>query len=358
MTTAELLLGKTSATEIAAAMPVDAVDPAREAELVVADLGASTESLIAACVRVRDAIERYRGNRELEDAFLGVLVAGRVLPQAEALLGFSGSPKLSKLRAIGDHATVFLRPDVLPLLTNADGYSVVYAMVLVYEALDGDEEAKVAELVRILSECPGTPTRESLAQAKKDVERRARAGTKPGSPAGSTGGAPTLGPADADIDAGGQLADLLLLTPTAADWRLLAETYPAADVLERCLPLHELVAPRAALIIFAQVHDLATIQNVLMPLAGFNGRLRVLLARPPARPDVTAADIIVTADRGGMQLTAIEDLWAGAPIDLHAIAARLAPEAVEKIHAFAPAPAAGWRCLVADATWTVVPSLR
>ena len=44
MTTVELLLGKTiRATAIAAAMSLDVVDPAREAELVVADLGGSAQ---------------------------------------------------------------------------------------------------------------------------------------------------------------------------------------------------------------------------------------------------------------------------------------------------------------------------
>jgi hypothetical protein len=365
MTTAELLLGKTSATAIAAAMPLDVVDPAREAELVVADLGASTEALIGACVRVRDAVERFRGDREREDAFLGGLVGGRVLPQAEAMLGFSGSPKLCKFRSIGDHATILLRPKLLSLLTNADGYSVIYGVVLVFEAIPGDEEAKVAELVRILSACPGTPSREFLAEAKKDVERRARAATKPAAPSTSTGDSPAPVLADTNINADpkvGPLADLLLLlvTPGPDDWRLLRETYPDERTLSRSLPLHELVGPRAAVIIFGQVRDLATIQTILLPLCGFAGRFpQLLLARRPSGPDVTGAGVIVTAVRGGMRLAAIEDLdlWNGDSIDPIATAARLAPEAVERVHAFAPAKAAGWRCLIGDATWTERPSL-
>ena len=247
--------------------------------------------------------------------FLAVLVAGRVLPQAEALLGFSGSPKISKFRAIGAHATILLRPDVLPLLANADGYSVVYAVVVVYAALPGDEEAKVAELVRILAACPGTPTREFLAEAKKAVERRARAAAKPGVAQRPDRRCSRHGADRGRSRNGGPAAQTCCwLRPAADDFRLLAEDYPGADALERCLPLHELVAEKAAVIVFGQLHHLATIQNVLLPLAGFNGRVRVLLARRPAGPDVTEADIIVLAERGGMRLAAIEDLWDG-PID-------------------------------------------
>lgn len=80
--------------------------------------GTRLEFLIGACVLVRDAIDAYRGHREREDAFLAILVEGRVLPRAEAQLGFA-SPKLSKLRAVGDHADILRHPDVFPLLARA-----------------------------------------------------------------------------------------------------------------------------------------------------------------------------------------------------------------------------------------------
>jgi hypothetical protein len=349
---ATLLLGKS-----------DIDDPVRMAAAVVDGLRTSVASVIGAGVLVLEAIGRYRGNREWEDAFLGDLVAGDVLPKAEALLGFS-SPKLCKLASIGKHAGLLLRPDVFPLLPV--GYSVVYGATVLFKALDGDEEARAIELARILGGCDGPLSREFLAEATKELRRKSQVTPPPvavdpaRTPAGESVDADAaatkpndLG-GDADLNDIGEepaLAGLLLLTPSSDDFRLLGETYTTADVLELALPLHVSVAPKAAVVIFGQVRDLATIQNVLLPLCGFSGRPRVLLLRRPSSPDVTTAHVVVLADRGGMRLEAIADLWDAGLVDPIAIATRLAPETIDRLHAFASTKTAGWQCRVGDETW-------
>jgi hypothetical protein len=369
----EFLLGKTEVDGDQAFSdwkPRD-MDPVQEAKQVIADLGAGTRSEIDAYVRIRDAVEAFTGHRQSEDRFFAALVEGHVLPKAEADLGFS-SPKLSKLCTIGDCGDMLLRPDVLPFLRP--GYSVLYATVLLYEDIPGDgEEAKARELVRILSECEGPLTRDYLTDARRGVIRRARTMAK--TPAGvdhgdvadpspiekalATPAVPLVQEELADLTSiitAGNKADLLLVTPSAATWRLLSESYPDPRALERALPLHEAVAPKAAVVILAQVHNLAVAQNVLMSLCGFSGQARVLMLRRPGSPDVTQALIMVAAARDGMTLAPIVN-WLEEPFDLPTIARTLVPEATNKLHAFAPAIIPDWCCLVDDATWAERPSL-
>jgi hypothetical protein len=164
-----------------------------------------------------------------------------------------------------------------------------------------------------------------------------------------------------DLIAAGERFDLLLVTPGKDDLAHLRADYSDDSTLARCLPLFQLIEDSAAAIVTARTSDLPVIANVLLPLCGFRRLSRVLLTQRPTSPDVTDAEIIITAQRGDMRLRPSEDggwLDHVGSIDPLAIAARLFPATSRRLHVFASAKADGWRCLVGDDSWAEQPSLR
>jgi len=356
-----LLLGKSQLGSAAPAAKGHAnLDPAAEASLVAADWHRSAESLILACTRIKDAFLTFGNEQALLKAFITGLVDGHVLSRSEAKLG-RAAPKLSKLIKIGEHADLLRRTEISPLLVPS--YTTIYQVTVLFEKLPkGDEEQSIKELERILAKCPGDISREFLLEQTRRLKVKPKRSAAKGVTAARVSGEPPAAQKPRDLIEAGERFDLLLLTPSKQDLRLLRADYTEASTLQRCLPpLSKLIDPGAAIIIAARVSDLPVIVNILLPLCGSSRPSHILLARQPASPDVTDAEVFVTTESTELGLSLPEDggwLDHAGPIDAPAVAARLCPAASRKLHVFAAAQADGWRCLVGDDSGIEKPSIR
>lgn len=351
-----VLHGKTSSGDAAPATTGHAdLNPAAEASLVAADWHRSAESLILACVRIKDDLTAFGQDQTLLEAFLAGLVDGSVLSRSEAKLG-RRAPKLFKLVKIGEHADLLRRKEISDFLPPS--YSTMYQLVVLFEQLQKGEQG-IKELARILAAGQGEISREYLSEQTHRLKQK-RSGAK------GVSTAPVRSEPIVEVKPGelteGERFDLLLLTPSKQDLRLLRADYTEASTLQRCLPpLSKLIDPGAAIIIAARVSDLPVIVNILLPLCGSSRPSHILLARQPASPDVTDAEVFVTTESTELGLSLPEDggwLDHAGPIDAPAVAARLCPAASRKLHVFAAAQADGWRCLVGDDSGIEKPSIR
>jgi hypothetical protein len=338
---------------------LEAADPTTEANRIVEQLNAGVTAVIAACERTKNALDRFEPDQRALEEFTGALMRARVITPVDALLG-ARSPKLSKFRKIGEHAHRLRDNRILPLLQP--GYSVLYEVVTLYEALAGSETEKTDRLVRILQGCEGGLSRDYLIAEKKRVKR-----TLPARAPGDAQAAPGLedsqaSPTVSHLAEAGKRADLLLMTPGREDVRRLAQHYADEATLPRCLSLHQFVAESAIAVVITRVRDLPVIAGRLLPHCGFPRLSRVLLMRRPDEPDIADAEVIVTAERGRRP---DEDLalpqggtWpAEMSGDPTAIADRLVPNAVNKLHVFASTMLDGWQSLVGPDSWAEKPSL-
>jgi hypothetical protein len=354
----ELLLGKSEPASPAAitALVSPSSDPIYQGTQVVAGFKEGVRSLVEACRRIRDARESFRGSREKEDAFIAVLVEGRLLSTAEGQLGFS-SPKLSKLCKIGDSADLLERPEIIKLLTLESGYSVLYELVLLYEAaISGAGNSKFPDFLREVEACEGPLTREYLDKRKR-AHQAIKTDVIPSDIWDEVTRDQSADPASAEFHLPSQV---LMLTPRDEDWRWLRQDYPddaPLATLARTLPLHENVGPDAALVVFAELRQLFTVERVLLALCGFDKVFQVHLLRRPDSPDVTRAQVIVVAKRGRMTLRSLDEFQDDGPLDTPAIAARLVPDAIRRCHAFASKATSGWHSIIGDDTWAEKPSL-
>jgi hypothetical protein len=314
-------------------------NPIALGDLVVSGLRSSVRAVIGACVLVSETVRRFEGNDDSFNAFLDVLVDGNVIPRKQARLGRKSS-KLSKLRKIGDYAELLRRDEVIEHLEP--GYTVNYHVTLLYEALPGDEKARVKRLVQILK-VEGGLSREFLIHQTKLAEhaRRVQADPEPG-----------LWSADA-VSASDRDFDLILLTPNRRDVQRLSEDY--AGEFPRCLRVHERVAGKAAAMVIASLADFPTIANRLLPSCGFENISHVFLVREPVDADVTGAQVIVIVERGrrhGDHIPDFQWLPEGESLDAGSLASRLVPSAKNKLHLFASAQSDGWCSILGEANWS------
>lgn len=331
-------------------------EAANEAAYVVHGIHDSVKSFIAACARTNTAIERFQHDDSAIKKFMSVLVAGRVLSEQEGRAEL-GSSKLSKLRQIGKHSDMLLRPEVLRLLQS--GYSLIYQVTVLFEKLEGDEDAKVAEILRMFVEYE-VLNREDLIKATKLVKR-----ARLDAPAENN----DLAPMETEFTTytvpnlieSGQRFDLLFLTPSARDMRLLAEDYPDETILSHCLRLHEVVADNAVALVTARIRDLPIVANRLLPHCGFGRLSNVLLPCEPIQSDLVDAEVFIAAKRGkAVPIFVPERGWLKEYVsqDAVSIADQLTPSSVHKLHVFASAASAGWMSVVGDDCWIEKPSVR
>jgi hypothetical protein len=350
-----LLRGK-SASRLAdsiAGDPKDA-DPIQEGRQAASEWHGSVKSLIGACVRIRRVLLTWRDDKAHIEAFLRALVAGHVLSRAETRLGLA-APKLCKLVKIGQGADLLQRSQIAPFLMPS--YTTLYQLIVLSETLpDSEEEHKTAALTRILANCPGEISREYLIEETRRLKR-----TRGTAEAVSELRLPERAETDKkprDLLEAGEQFELMLLTPSKSDLRLLRADY-SDGTLERCLPLFKLIRESAGAVIATQIADLSLIENVLLPSCGFSRLSHVLLVRRPTSLDVTDAEVVITAERGEMQLSPSEAWLNDAErIDAPTMAARLYPLTSRRLHVFAAAHTDGWHCLVGNDSWVEEPSIR
>jgi len=316
-------------------------DAAAEGALVVSGFRSGVRSVIDACVRTNETVQRFSDDPDSIDAFLAVLVDGNIISRNEARLG-KASLKLVKLCTIGAHCGLLSREEVFQYL--APGYSVIYQAVVLYNTLRGSEDDRFKQLVRILRE-ERPVSREALIARTADA-KEANKVLESAPPAGCH----RVEPID-DIQ---HAHELVLLTPNCQrEFRRLNE-----DCVDRpyfCQLAHDLVAKEATAVVVARLANLPLIENKLLPMCGFEGVSRVLLIRDPLDADVTHAEIAVLAERGPREDARTEDFeWLphDESVDAALLASRLAPNATRKLHLFASEKRNGWTSVIGEANWS------
>ena len=310
-------------------------DAAYQGARVLIDLGAGTRAVIDAGVRTAKTVKQYQDDPEAIDVFMAKLAEGKFISENERRLGRS-SPKLSKLCTIGDHACFLRREEIHEhfLETGSTGYSVIYQLVVYYNTLQGDEEARFDQVVASLR-----AQRPSSRKAFSDLTQQAKK-------------ANTLS-TDSELGATlekGQRFDLILATlDHRRDRRRLSDDY--VEVLPYCQRIHEQASERSVAIVVGRLTDLPAIENKL--LAGFVVS-QILLLQQPLGADVTEAQVAVVALRGRDNEPIAEFSWLpqGEPMDAISLAEQLVPNTKNKLHLFATGPSEGWISVIGEANWS------
>jgi hypothetical protein len=322
-------------------------DAAAEAALVVRGFRSGVRAVIDSCVRTNEAIRRFREDPASIDAFLAVLVDGNVISRNEGRLG-KASPKLVKLCAIGAHCGLLNREEIFQYLEP--GYTIIYQVVVLYNTLRGDEDARFDQLVRILRQ-ERHVSREALIALTQATKRENRPASIELASSSANGSSDSVKP-NVEI---GRNHKLVLLTPDRRrDLRRLNEDY--VDRPRYSQLVHDLVAEEATAVVVARLADLPVIENKLLPLLGFPGPCRVLLVREPIGWDVTDAEVIVIAQRGAATSTT-DFRWLSSieSFDVVSTAELLVPDAKQKLHLFAQersVGSGGWYSVIGMANWS------
>ncbi len=312
-------------------------DAATEAALVVGGFRSGVRAIIDACVRTNETICRYREDPDSIDAFMAVLVKGNIISSTEARLG-RASPKLTKLCRIGDYCELLTREEVFQYLEP--GYTILYQVIVLYNALQGDEDDRFKNLVQILRE-ERTPSREALSNRTAAAKRAKRSSDSLPAPSDTASFEGNIG----------RTFGLVLLTPGQRDFPTINEDY--LDPPRFSQLAYDLLAEDATAVVVARLADLPIIENKLLPMIGFSCPSQVFLIREPGGSNVTDAEILVIADRN--QTPSSPDFrWLSSDdsFDAVSVAESLVPDAKRKLHLFAQASAAsvGWFTLLSSNT--------
>lgn len=315
-------------------------DAAAEAALVVSGFRSGVRAVIDACVRTFETVQRFGDDPVSIDAFLAGLVDGNLISRSEARLG-KASPKLVKLCTIGANCGLLSREEVFEHLVP--GYSVIYQALVLYNTLQGSEDDRFNQLVRILRE-ERPVSREALI-ARTAAAKAANKGLESVPAAVDR----HVGPV-ADIR---HTHDFVLLTPDRTrHFSRLNEDYLDRPGFSQLA--HDLLAQEATAVVVARLADLPLIENKLLPMCGFEGMSRVFLIREPLDADVTHAEIAVLAKRGPRDDAIKEEFeWfpRGEALDAALLWSRLAPNATRKLHLFASEKRNGWTSIIGEANW-------
>ncbi len=355
----EVLRRKTKIDAPSIAADVAAVkDPTTQASLIASAWRGGVDALIDAGILMMESLRAFANDADQLDAFITGLVDVHLLTPREARLRLV-SPKLVKLRAIGECADFLRRKEIAPYL--GPGYSTVYQLIVLYRTLpEGDDEQRVKRLLGILENCPGEITRDYLSEETDHLKQSQKASKSKREAQPATSGQTAIDAAAdgtaKDLADTSQQVDLVLLTPRERDLKRLATNYADDDTLKTRLPLVQALqqSDNLAAVVVARELDLPLIVDRLLPLCGFGRPSRILLAQQPKSLDVTDAEIVVIAERGESMLSLPGDgVWLDDAGKLNplAVATRLYPEATRKLHLFAPARTEGWRSIIGDDTW-------
>lgn len=331
--------------------------PAAVGIRIVALFHDSARTMISGCILLRETIWQYRGQQSAIDEVIAHLVSGKVLSRAKGRLG-RASPKLSKFCRIGEKASLLLHPSILSRLP-ATAYTIAYQMILLHDALQGDDNARAAKLIQIIEKVDGELSRKfleeetAIAGSTLDEDDHAQA------PNSSPESNPThLNQGAEDLF---RACELILIEPSATDLRVLGEDYPELGTPARSLTLFEYVADDATAIAIVPVLGLSVVAIKLLPFCGFKQISHALLLRQPLKPDVLGETMVLIAHRGkGHAVQIPTDFWSAqeGAMTSTLLADLLIPGAANKLHAFAKARVSGWLSLIGDENWVERPSLR
>lgn len=310
--------------------------PAERAAEIAEDMFSGAGNVISACVKLNEAESSFAGDPGLTSQFIEALVRKNVIPRRSARLGEFDRSKLAMLRKIGEQSSLLLDTEVSKYLQP--GYSVLYHTIRLYEELPGDHHQRLAKLIEICA-AEGHLSREFLILEIKKAQRTSKPET----------------PKEAQLPLPeGESYDLVLLDLRDSRYRSRwSQEY--GERMPLFARVHESVSDSAVAICIARLKDLPIVGDKLLPGCGFGTISRALLTKMPADADVTDTELLVIAERGGsdrVQLAGFEWLPPEVPVDPVILAARLVPDAANRLHLFASVEAAGWRSVVGDANWS------
>ncbi|MGF6311894.1 hypothetical protein ABIB82_005871 [Bradyrhizobium sp. i1.8.4] len=146
----------------------EASNPANFARRFVAHRAASIEEEVSSTVVLSEGLTAFAADEALMKEFLLELARAKVLTAAEVAEGVTAKTSnstISRLKKIKQNAKVILHPKILPYVQP--GYSVLYEMALLYEAMEDirgieDADAAIAKLHELLASSDGPATRQWL----------------------------------------------------------------------------------------------------------------------------------------------------------------------------------------------------
>lgn len=182
-------------------------------------------------------------------------------------------------------------------------------------------------------------------------------------------GAPTAAPMIVPAPSGNTLEKLIaarvefdtLFIDPRHQITMLDEYYvDGPGTLDRCMPIHLVMAPASVAIVATQIRRLAVVENELLPRCGFSQIKRIVARRQVSAADLWNAHVIVVAERGGAALAVFDDHeWVelAASVGPLEFAELVHPGEKRRLHAFAPSYRPGWTTLTPNKTWIEEPTL-
>ena len=331
-------------------LPSDGVDPSNillsknegqaAGESVVECLNSARYSIIDAAVLVKDALDRFRQDRDALDGFIRALVGGGVVAEGDARLGERAS-KLSAYRKVGEHSGLLL--EVLHYFDPS--LYIYYDVVRLFEALGRDKRALERRL-KVMAQLG--VSRETLQEEIRNLKSRKRQSSTPSL---SKDVVPSGSHHPIKI-ATGQFG-LVLATPTKSDIQLLARDMADDVSAPECMRVHERTSSTAVLLVTSRIIDLPIVVRRLLPYCGFSGASHVFLLDSPKEHDVTQCKVMTVSSRGNYPIEAAK--LSSAITKGHGlltIAADLATEDDGRLHLFADHTSIGWTSIVGSANWS------
>ncbi len=335
------VLGSTS-------LPQGEFSPEVLAHALLECVRAGTEAIIQAGQIAHFAMQTFGPGSSERAEFFQHLVECGFISKAEARAE-GQSPKISKLSAIGAHAEILRRPEIMSRLNP--GYSTFYEAVQLYREVETESDP-VATIADLLAKADGDVNREFLVQQKKDLRRKKASPSIAQIPEGDI-----ISEKRHEDDR--SAAELVYLTPTGKDNRRFQQEYATADALSAAYRVNELIAHAAIAVCVTELHNYPVVADLVLPYSGFKYVKKVYLLERPSSAEVSDAKIAIVATRSGSQeLPNINGVWDSEKHDGKTLAVQLAPNARSKLHVFASQASPGWECLVGDDAWSEMPSLQ
>jgi hypothetical protein len=326
--------------------PAARLSPEEFAQALVARVRNGTEAIIQAGEIASHALRKFAAGSPERKQFFLTLVENGFLSEAEARAE-GQSPKISKLCAIGENATVLRGSKILPRLSP--GYSNMYEAVQLLREVRKHSAEVEESLAALLHGANGDVNREFLVNTRKELKR------------GETHERPNLSNQNSDIQTvvgdTSAPAELLLLTPGKNDLRHFFGDYADPDALA-AFRLNQMVAKNAIALCIIEARDYPVVSDRILPLAGFKYVKAVHLLWKPTSSEITNEKIAIVATRTNSTPPKMMKPWEMESYSDRALAVQLAPDAVTKLHAFALDSAPGWMCLPGGGVWTEAPSLK
>jgi hypothetical protein len=316
--------------------------PIAEAKNIHAKWRESSESLIAACIRIAEVMSVYAEEKRADERskFVSELIERGVLSKQDGRRP-GKSPKLSKLITIGESEYLQDRR-VRPLLPPS--YSTLYYICqLATHLAKADPPTATSKLVAVLERYKGRlDTRTAIAELNRS-RRKVRVRRVPRQPTPA---------AISALIATNRVFDLVLLTPTPKDIAAFRGGGPD-DYLARCLPLTKLIGQPGtkavvALALEAQHIDVAPL---ILSLAGRHTFPQSATNRSGLK--YSESTVLITSD--GISLQSKTADWSNLKAGFRRLLEGAYPELRRRLHVFAPGEERGWTSLIAERSWLEMP---